>query len=63
MRTYIIAEMAWSPMGNLNTAIEIMKGAKKADADAIGIHIVDMESLMVKDYKCLDGKAVSDPLA
>lgn len=57
--TYVIAEMAWSHNGDLQTAIEIARGAKKARADAIGIHLTSLPDYMVPHYGCKDGKTVS----
>jgi len=59
-KTYIIAEMAWSHNGILKNALKILNGAKKAGADAIGIHLTDLESYMTKDYKCLAGQTLSN---
>lgn len=60
MKTYVIAEMAWSHNGSFDNAVKILKGAKAAGAQALGIHITDMDCLMVKDYKCLAGQTLSD---
>lgn len=60
MSAYIIAEMAWSHTGSLDRAIEMLEGAKRAGADAISIHITDMPTYMVEDYKCLVGTTLSD---
>lgn len=57
--TYIIAEMAWSHDGELDTGIQIFRGAKEAGADAVGVHITDVPELMVRDYRCLDGQTLS----
>jgi N,N'-diacetyllegionaminate synthase len=58
-KAYIIAEMAWSHTGSLDRALEMLEGAKKAGADAISIHITDMQTYMVEGYKCLDGVTLS----
>jgi len=50
MGIYIIAELAWSHEGSLEKAVRTMKEAKKAGADAISIHITDMDSYMVPSY-------------
>lgn len=55
-RTYIIAEMAWAHDGSVEKALKIMKSAKEAGADAIGIHITDLESYMVPYYGNGEGK-------
>jgi sialic acid synthase SpsE len=60
MRTYIIAEMAWSHNGNFKNAVKILEGVKKSGAEAISIHLTDLESYMTMDYKCLDGKTLSN---
>lgn len=60
MSAYIIAEMAWSHTGSLERALEILEGAKRAGADAISIHITDMPTYMVEDYKCIAGTTLSD---
>ena len=59
MTSYIIAEMAWSYTGSYNTAIELLQGAKESGADAIGIHITNMETYMTKDYRCVAGQTLS----
>jgi N,N'-diacetyllegionaminate synthase len=58
-KTYIIAEMAWAHNGSLDTAIQILLGAKKAEADAIGVHLTSMPDYMVPHYRCLDGQTLS----
>ena len=58
-KTYIIAEMAWSHTGSYDTAVELLKAAKDAGSDAIGIHITDMETYMTKDYRCIAGQTLS----
>jgi N,N'-diacetyllegionaminate synthase len=60
MSTYIIAEMAWSHTGSLERALEMLEGAKRAGADAISIHVTDMPTYMVEDYKCIAGTTLSD---
>lgn len=60
MSSYIIAEMAWSYTGSLERAVQILEGAARAGANAISIHITDMPSYMVKDYKCTAGTTLSD---
>ncbi|MFT5171612.1 MAG: sialic acid synthase SpsE [Candidatus Marinamargulisbacteria bacterium] len=47
-------------MGSLEKAIEIMEGAKKGGADAIGIHITDLDNYMTRDYTCNVGQTLSD---
>ena len=51
--------MAWSHTGNLNIALEILKSVKQSGADAISIHLTNMSTYMVKDYKCLAGTTLS----
>jgi sialic acid synthase SpsE len=58
-KTYVIAEMAWAHNGSLDTAIQILRGAKKAGADAIGIHLTSMPDYMVPHYRCVDGQTLS----
>lgn len=60
MKTYIIAEMAWSHNGLIENAVKILKGAKNAGAQALGIHLTDLDCLMVKNYKCIAGQTLSD---
>ena len=60
MKTYVIAEMAWSHTGSLGKAIEMLEGATESGADAISIHITDMPTYMTKDYKCIAGTTLSD---
>ena len=52
----IIAEMAWSHDGSISKAIKIMKSAKEAGANYIGIHVTDMKSYMSIYYKSGPGK-------
>jgi sialic acid synthase SpsE len=59
MKSYIIAEMAWGYTGSYDTAIELLNYVEKADANAIGIHLTDMETYMTKDYACLAGQTLS----
>jgi len=54
--TLIIAEMAWAHDGSLDKAINIMKAAKNAGADAIGIHITDLDTYMVPHYGSGEGR-------
>lgn len=58
--TFIIAEMAWAHDGLPEKAKTIMKGAKEAGADAISVHITNMPAYMVKHYKSLAGKTLSE---
>jgi sialic acid synthase SpsE len=48
--TYIIAEMAWSHDGSAEKAAAIIRGAAKAKADAIGIHLTSLPDYMVPHY-------------
>lgn len=59
MNTYIIAEMAWGHTGSLQNALDILQGIKDAGAQAIGIHLTDLETYMTKDYRCLVGQTLS----
>jgi sialic acid synthase SpsE len=58
-KTYVIAEMAWAHNGSLDTAIQILHGAKKAGADAVGIHLTSMPDYMVPRYLCNAGQTIS----
>jgi sialic acid synthase SpsE len=49
-KTNIIAEMAWAHDGSIEKAVKIMRAAKEAGADAIGIHITDLPEYMVLNY-------------
>ena len=60
MNAYIIAEMAWSHNGSLDRALAMLDGAKNGGANAISIHLTDLPSYMVKDYKCIEGTTLSD---
>lgn len=52
----IVAEMAWAHDGSVDKAIGIMKAAKDAGADAIGIHITDIPTYMVPHYGSGEGR-------
>lgn len=56
---FIIAEMAWSHDGSVDKAKKIIKGAADAKADAVSMHITNMEDYMVKDYGYSVGQMVS----
>ena len=57
---YIIAEMAWSHSGSLETALKLIRGAKQSGADAIGIHLTSLPDYMVPEYRSLAGTTLSD---
>jgi len=57
---YVIAEMAWSHTGSLETALKLVRGARQAGADAIGIHLTSLPDYMVPDYRSLAGTTLSD---
>ena len=52
----IVAEMAWAHDGSVGKAIAIMKAAKEAGADAIGIHVTDIPTYMVPHYGSGEGR-------
>jgi sialic acid synthase SpsE len=52
----IVAEMAWAHDGSLEKATRIMQAAKDAGADAIGIHITDLQTYMVPHYGSGEGR-------
>lgn len=52
----IVAEMAWAHDGSVEKAIRIMKAAKEAGADAIGIHVTDLPTYMVPYYGSGEGR-------
>jgi sialic acid synthase SpsE len=52
----IVAEMAWAHDGSVEKAIRIMQAAKDAGADAIGIHITDLQTYMVPHYGSGEGR-------
>lgn len=52
----IVAEMAWAHDGSVDKAISIMQAAKDAGADAIGIHITDLNTYMVPHYGSGEGR-------
>lgn len=52
----IVAEMAWAHDGSVDKAIRIMKAAKDAGADAIGIHVTDLPTYMVPHYGSGEGR-------
>ena len=55
-QTLIIAEMAWAHDGSIDKAIDIMKAAHEAGADAIGIHITELADYMVTYYGSGEGR-------
>lgn len=55
-RILIVAEMAWAHDGQLEKALNIMRAAKDAGADAIGIHVTDMPTYMVPHYGSGEGR-------
>lgn len=55
-KTKIIAEIAWGHDGKIDQAIELLEQAVLVGADAISIHITDMEAYMVKHYGNGEGK-------
>ncbi len=55
-KTYIIAEMAWAHDGSINKAIDIMKLAKDAGANAVGVHVTDLPTYMVPHYGSGEGR-------
>lgn len=57
---YVIAEMAWSHTGSLETALKLVRGARQAGADAIGIHLTSLPDYMVPEYRSLAGTTLSD---
>ena len=59
-RTMIIAEMAWAHNGLVENALELLRGAKAAGADALGIHVTSVPDYMTPDYRCSDGVTTSD---
>ena len=54
--TYVIAEMAWAHDGSLDKALLILEGAKNANADAISIHVTDLNDYMVPKYGSGEGR-------
>lgn len=57
---FIIAEMAWSHTGSVDNALAMVRGAKAAGANAIGIHLTSLPDYMVRGYQASAGRAVSD---
>ena len=57
---FIIAEMAWSHNGSLDHALAMVRGAKRAGADAFGIHLTSLPDYMVRNYRGTAGRSVSD---
>ena len=56
---YIIAEMAWGHEGSLETGRRFFDGAMRAGADAVGIHVTNLDAYMAPTYRCLDGQTLS----
>ncbi|NDD28392.1 MAG: hypothetical protein EB084_09035 [Proteobacteria bacterium] len=55
-RTYVVAEMAWSHDGQKDLALAIARGAAQAGADALSVHITNMEAYMVPHYGSGEGR-------
>lgn len=55
-KVQVIAEMAWAHDGSIDKAIGIMNEAKKAGADAFGIHITDLPTYIVPHYGSGEGR-------
>ena len=55
-KIFIIAEMAWAHDGSVEKALEITKLAKICGADAISIHLTDLDSYMVPHYGSGEGR-------
>lgn len=56
----IVAEMAWSHNGSVDHAIAMVRGAKAAGADAIGIHLTSLPDYLARTYRGRPGATISD---
>lgn len=59
----IVAEMAWSHNGSVEHAVAMVRGAKTAGADAIGIHFTSLADYLVRTYRGLAGATISDKVS
>jgi sialic acid synthase SpsE len=55
-RTYVVAEMAWSHDGKKELALDIARGAGRAGADCLSIHITNLDAYMVPHYGSGEGR-------
>lgn len=56
----IVAEMAWSHNGSVEHAVAMVRGARNAGADAIGIHFTSLPDYLVRTYRGRPGATISD---
>jgi len=49
-RTYVVAEMAWSHDGRKDLALQIVRAAAAAGADAVSVHVTNVPAYMVPHY-------------
>lgn len=55
-RTFVIAEVAWAHDGKVPQALELIRGAAKAGADCISLHVTDLAAYMVPHYGAGEGR-------
>lgn len=58
-RPYVIAEIAWGHTGSRDIALQLVRGAHDAGAQAVGIHLTSLPDYMVPDYRSRAGTTTS----
>lgn len=53
---FAVAEMAWAHDGSREDALEIVRGAARAGADAVNFHVTSLPDYMVPGYGTGEGR-------